>query len=135
MSYLAIRGKGTHIMLVLARNVNDRVVFPQLDITLEILKIRGNTVKLGFNAPDWIRILRHEISNDSFDGSTYAEEQSRVDLVRRIGSSIEKLIKFRDRAFNDVEDPFGELLVQLVELESHLEISTSQRDTSTANSL
>ena len=48
-------------MLVLSRGRNDKVVFPTLGITVEILRINGGNVRIGIEAPQEIPILREEI--------------------------------------------------------------------------
>jgi carbon storage regulator CsrA len=49
-------------MLVLSRGVDDKVVFPHLGITVQILRIAGNKVRLGVDAPPRVRVLREEIA-------------------------------------------------------------------------
>jgi carbon storage regulator CsrA len=48
-------------MLVLSRRVADQIVIPSLGITLEVLSIKGNLVKLGIDAPHDVRVLRGEL--------------------------------------------------------------------------
>lgn len=48
-------------MLVLSRQKNQRVKFPGLGITVEILDIRGSKVRVGVDAPMEVRILRDEL--------------------------------------------------------------------------
>lgn len=47
-------------MLVLSRKVGERL-YIRGDITLEVLEIRGNRVRLGFVAPSSTRIYREEV--------------------------------------------------------------------------
>ena len=47
-------------MLILRRRVHDRIVFPHLGITLEVLEFKGNSVKIGVDAPRRVLALRGE---------------------------------------------------------------------------
>lgn len=49
-------------MLVLSRHQQDQVVFPNLGITVHVLRIEGKTVRLGIEAPRDIPVMRHEIA-------------------------------------------------------------------------
>lgn len=63
-------------MLVLSRGQNDKVVFPTLGITVEILRVDGRKVRIGIDAPRAIPVVREEILDrtdvDSFAGSGQA---------------------------------------------------------------
>ena len=48
-------------MLVLSRRLNDKVVFPHLGITVEILRITGNAVRVGIEAPRDVPVHRKEV--------------------------------------------------------------------------
>jgi carbon storage regulator CsrA len=48
-------------MLVLSRGPNDKVIFPTLGITVEILRVAGSKVKLGIEAPAEVPVHRHEV--------------------------------------------------------------------------
>ena len=48
-------------MLVLSRKQNQSVIIDN-QIEIEVLKIKGNTVRLGIKAPSDIKILRGELS-------------------------------------------------------------------------
>lgn len=49
-------------MLVLARKEADKIHFPSLGITLELLRIQGRKVRIGITAPPDVPIARHEVS-------------------------------------------------------------------------
>ena len=47
-------------MLVLSRKLNQKIKIAD-NITIEVLKVKGNTVRLGITAPMEIRVLRGEL--------------------------------------------------------------------------
>jgi carbon storage regulator CsrA len=49
-------------MLVLTRRENERIVFPEVGITVELVSINGSRARIGVDAPAEVRILRHEIA-------------------------------------------------------------------------
>jgi carbon storage regulator CsrA len=49
-------------MLVLSRRANESIVFPELQITVQVLEIKGDRVRLGFEAPGSVTILRGELT-------------------------------------------------------------------------
>lgn len=50
-------------MLVLSRRIGQRILIPELDITIEVLHANasGTQVKLGFSAPRHVAIVREEV--------------------------------------------------------------------------
>lgn len=52
-------------MLVLSRKVEDTIRFPELDITIEVVQIKGSTTRLGIKAPVEVNILRGELESDT----------------------------------------------------------------------
>jgi carbon storage regulator len=51
-------------MLVLSRRVSEKVLFPSLGISVEVSRIKGNTVRLGIDAPREFRVVRAELDDD-----------------------------------------------------------------------
>ena len=49
-------------MLVLSRYEEDKVVFPSLGISVQILRVQGNKVRIGIDAPHHVKVLRHELT-------------------------------------------------------------------------
>lgn len=49
-------------MLVLSRREGERIVFPTIGVRLEVLRLKGNTARLGIEAPRSITVLRDELS-------------------------------------------------------------------------
>jgi carbon storage regulator CsrA len=50
-------------MLVLSRRPNEKILFPNLGITVQVLRSNGNVTRLGIEAPQDVRIIREEISD------------------------------------------------------------------------
>lgn len=48
-------------MLVLSRKEDQSIVFPNLGISIEIVRVQGNKVSVGVEAPKAIRIVRGEL--------------------------------------------------------------------------
>jgi carbon storage regulator CsrA len=48
-------------MLVLSRRVNQKIVFPTLQTSIELLEVRGQTARLGITAPRDVPVAREEI--------------------------------------------------------------------------
>ena len=57
-------------MLVLSRKKDQKVVLPGLNVTIKVMRCSETSVKLGFEAPSQIRILRDELKDNAepFDG-------------------------------------------------------------------
>lgn len=64
-------------MLVLARKKNE-VIRIGNDIVITVLDVRGSTVRLGFDAPRDITILRGELKDNSAPTETATELQPTV---------------------------------------------------------
>ena len=48
-------------MLILARRPDEKIVFPSIGVTLHVLRIQGNAVRIGIDAPRSLEILREEL--------------------------------------------------------------------------
>ncbi|UUO07592.1 response regulator [Blastopirellula sp. J2-11] len=51
-------------MLVLSRRAKEKIVFPNLAITVELLQIRGKMVKIGIDAPKEVSIMRPDACSE-----------------------------------------------------------------------
>jgi carbon storage regulator len=56
-------------MLVLSRKVGQRIQLGD-EITVTLVKIQGNTVRLGIEAPTHMAVLREEVAKPSANGET-----------------------------------------------------------------
>jgi carbon storage regulator CsrA len=48
-------------MLVLSRRLHERIQFPGLNISIQVVAIQSGVIRLGIEAPPGVSILREEI--------------------------------------------------------------------------
>ncbi len=48
-------------MLVLSRKIGERIVVPDCGLSITIVSVKGNTVRVGFEAPAEIGVYREEL--------------------------------------------------------------------------
>jgi len=48
-------------MLVLSRKLNQKIFIPSIQAVIEVVEIKGNTVRLGISAPREVSIVREEL--------------------------------------------------------------------------
>jgi carbon storage regulator CsrA len=49
-------------MLVLTRRADEKIVFPSIPVTVQVVEVKGNVVKIGIEAPPEVKILRQELA-------------------------------------------------------------------------
>ncbi len=54
-------------MLVLSRKAKEGIRINN-EIVVKVLSVKGNTVKLGIEAPQWVRVVREELDQKQKDG-------------------------------------------------------------------
>jgi carbon storage regulator CsrA len=63
-------------MLVLSRRAGEKIVFPNIGVTVEVVKLQGNVAKIGVNAPPSVRVLRHELKDRSTSATAELSQPS-----------------------------------------------------------
>ncbi len=78
--------KGDASMLVLSRKQNEKIVLPGLGITIEVLKVSGNNVKIGIAAPRNINVVRGEItaSSNLFSSNLFSSNLAADELAEEL---------------------------------------------------
>jgi len=69
-------------MLVLSRRKGEKIVFPTLGVKLEVLKVQGNTTRLGIQAPRDVKVLRDELSVVESDEPAGASNDEEIRKLR-----------------------------------------------------
>lgn len=75
-------------MLVLSRRVDQRIVFPNLGVKLQLLRIQGNQVRIGIEAPPSVEILRDELVDETTDQS---DARARAVLSHALCNKLNKI--------------------------------------------
>ena len=74
-------------MLVLSRKEDQKIIFPSLGISVEVTRVKGNTVRLGVDAPRSIKVVRGELlENEDASVDAFQQLESQlggVDLATR----------------------------------------------------
>jgi carbon storage regulator CsrA len=70
-------------MLVLSRRLNERIVFPSISATVQIVAIKPGVVRLGIDAPPEVTVLREEVRQRMAEwGPVTTQEPAKRDLAR-----------------------------------------------------
>ena len=84
-------------MLVLSRRTKETIRFPELDITIEILQIKGSNVRVGIDAPIEISILRGELEDCEQVSSLNSNSRSNSRSDREVCIELKNDRKTRDQ--------------------------------------
>src|SRR6516164_3865760 len=63
-SFLSAKGtttQGGTAMLVLSRKLGERVLVPQCGLSITVVAVEGNLIRLGFTAPSEVGVYREEV--------------------------------------------------------------------------
>jgi carbon storage regulator CsrA len=133
-------------MLVLSRKEDQKVRFPGLGITVQILRVKGSSVHLGIDAPLEVRIIRDELRGDDPPRATRSHvirlpQKLRHELRNELNSLSIALHLFKQEIdaghFEDAEATFDKLVDHLERVSSNNALSredatTTSTDESTA---
>ncbi len=109
-------------MLVLSRKEDERILFPNLGITVEVLRVKGGNVRVGVDAPKSVRVLRGELAGDQeFELGDLAATKKRHFFRNRLNAAslaLHILQKQLDSGkFNDAEQSLNKALATFEELD------------------
>lgn len=119
-------------MLVLSRKPQETIVFPNLGIKLEIVRIAGGKVRVGIDAPSEVAVLRGEIAErlgDDFDSGDVRSHETKQSPQHRLRNRLHtarlglKLLEkqLAGGLFDEAEETLARALGIFRELDSELE--------------
>ena len=93
-------------MLVLTRRQKEKVLFPTLGISIELLGVQGNKTRLGIDAPPDIPVLRHELTQRKSveltpEGSTTRKQL--IDLAHLVRQRLDKASLALNKLHSELE--------------------------------
>ena len=87
-------------MLVLTRKKEEKLVIGE-NITLTIVKIKGNSVQIGIEAPRDVRVLRSELAFEQPNCEEDAEPEFDSARPKRTGDGSNRLRQLASKASHD----------------------------------
>lgn len=113
-------------MLVLSRRPQEKILFPGTGISIEIVQTKGNTVRVGIEAPKSVRVLRGEIAESgdlhfespitvrSSESTTLPRDQSES-LIRQLDEIYLAIALAQNQNRQDLPDHVGFALDEAME--------------------
>ncbi len=111
-------------MLVLSRRTNESIVFPNLGVSIKLLRVDRAKAKLGISAPPDIRILREEVGSAISGQLQSADEFSAHEIRNRLNTINLGMLLYQQQLKADqpeaAADTFERVLETLSEVEGRL---------------
>ncbi len=78
-------------MLVLSRQLNEKILFPTLQTSIQVVGIKPGVVRIGINAPDSLPIFREEIYDPAQyeSGSERSREQQFDEILHQVRNRLQ----------------------------------------------
>lgn len=111
-------------MLVLSRRENQRFCFPNLGISVSVLRTAGKVVRLGIDAPKEIRVVREEVMDSCEEsqspvqpmtGNSMTSKEERHEFRNRLNSATLGLQVLQQRLEQDDTDDLESLVYRIFE--------------------
>jgi carbon storage regulator CsrA len=107
-------------MLVLSRRAQERLVFPNLGVTLQVLQIKHNLVKLGIEAPASVRVLREELQQGEEPAPGPSPAHALANMLNKINLSLHIVERqWLAGQTNQASATLGQLKDMLTQLDPH----------------
>jgi carbon storage regulator CsrA len=113
-------------MLVLSARINDTILLPDFHTSIEVVAIQSGTVRLGFIAPDDVRVLREGLPDrvaEWGERGPAGEESALAALKRLLDKRLEIARKGIDQAHSCLrrgQEEDARMLLEKVDEDLHL---------------
>jgi carbon storage regulator CsrA len=104
------------VMLVLSRKADQKIVFPNLGVSLKLISVRGNLAKIGIEAPKDLAILREELadSSEAAEGAPYVPRELRHEVRNSLNTIRLAVELFRQQMAAGLADKAQSTFLKLV---------------------
>jgi carbon storage regulator CsrA len=107
-------------MLVLSRRTNEKIIFPGLDISVQLLSIQGNVARIGIEAPPDVKVLRDELAKNLPAGATIdprraAPSHALRNMLNKVSLSLSVFQQQWHRGLNEAANATLEKVFQTLE--------------------
>jgi carbon storage regulator len=101
-------------MLVLARRLNERIVIPSIQTSVQVVGIQGGIVRLGFDAPADVKVFREEvIRKEKTEAEVNEIPATGGDLHRRLADAAQNLAELRRQLRGQLPAPEAAALFRI----------------------
>lgn len=92
-------------MLVLTRRLNERLLFPGLHTSIQVVSIKPGLVRLGIDAPEEVRVLREEVPDRAAQWGPAPEEEAcpSVNLVQ-LNQLLNRRLEIVRKGLNEAQE-------------------------------
>jgi carbon storage regulator CsrA len=92
-------------MLVLSRRLNEKLLFPGLHTSIQVVSIKPGMVRLGIEAPDDVRVLREEVPDRTAHWGLSPEEESNPGLnLTRLNQMLTRRLEIVRKGLSEVQE-------------------------------
>ncbi|MEM9410794.1 MAG: carbon storage regulator [Planctomycetota bacterium] len=100
-------------MLVLSRRPGEKILFPSIGVSVEVIRTKGNTVRVGIEAPEDIRVLRGELEEQPKLNKSSESDSHLVDLNQVAGAQGDDYGSFKDLRRSELGQRIDDIVTAL----------------------
>jgi carbon storage regulator CsrA len=115
-------------MLVLSRRLNEKIVFPGINTTVQIVSVKPGLVRLGIEAPAEVAVLREELARRTGpDSASEALSSGTRQRLEAVGTCLSLLrLQLEGGRSASAEETIGQIEQELQALRRQVEQPTAR---------
>ncbi len=91
-------------MLVLSRRLNEKLLVPNLHLSIQVVAIKSGMVRLGIDAPPEVRVLREEVPDRNANWGPAPEEENDPNLsLGRLQQMLSRRLEIIRKGLREVQ--------------------------------